>query len=53
MAKMILSPAYEIVKEHKCNHDKTVIRLGNVVYEFCDVCFTLVIRKEAKYDEEG
>ncbi len=39
MYKLVINPEYRIKHgKPECNHDKTVIKLGNVVYEFCDKC---------------
>ena len=47
MAKLILNPAYRIRRGNpKCSHKKTVIKLGEMVYEFCDECSIVWIRRE-------
>ncbi len=46
MAKLILNPAYEVRRgEPECDHERTVIQLGGVIYEFCDECMTVWIRR--------
>ena len=53
MAKLILNPAYEIrAGKPTCDHERTVIQLGDEIYEFCDECMTVWIRRRND-DEEA
>ena len=46
MFKLVINPEYEIKHgKPKCNHDRTVIKLGDVVYEFCDECCVVWIHR--------
>jgi len=47
MAKLVINPEYQIKQgKPECNHERTVIKLGDVIYEFCDECRICWIRKE-------
>ncbi len=50
--KLILNPAY-VPKQGfpECDHERTVIQLGNLICEFCDECGVVWVRR-AK-DEEA
>lgn len=46
MAKLILNPEYKVkAGKPTCNHERTVIKLGGMIYEFCDECSIVWIRR--------
>ncbi len=48
MAKLIVNPTYRIKPGYPdCNHEKTVIELGGMIYEFCDECSTCWVRRDS------
>ncbi len=51
MGKIIINPEY-VVKAGKptCDHERTVIQLGGVIYEFCDECKVCWVREEGDSD---
>ena len=49
MTKLIINPEYRIKPGYPdCNHERTVIKLGGMIYEFCDECGICWVRKDGK-----
>ncbi len=45
--KLVINPEYKVkTGKPEYNHERTVIQLGDVIYEFCDECGVVWIRKE-------